>query len=113
MVVYSPVSRHVYFINSTSADLNYAHLGEEWMLSRTCSRFWIKARSTLKGIRDACITCERLYASPMSQKMSDLPDDRCEPNVPAFCCVGLDVFCPFYINQGRASVKEYFRVVVT
>ena len=39
--------------------------------------------------------------------MSDLVDDRCKPNVPAFSCVGVDVFGPFNVKQGRASVKRY------
>ena len=87
---------------------NYAHLGVEWVLSRIRSRFWIiRARSLVKNIKHACITCKRLYAPAMSQKMSDLPDDRCKPNVPAFSCAGVDVFGPFYVKQGRASVKRY------
>ena len=87
---------------------NYAHLGVEWVLSGIRSRFWIvRARSLVKNIKHTCITCKCLYAPAMSQKMSDLPDDRCEPNVPAFSCAGVDVFGPFYVKQGRASVKRY------
>ena len=43
----------------------------------------------------------------MSQKMSDLPPDRCTPGKPAFAYVGVDLFGPFYVKSGRAKAKRY------
>lgn len=87
---------------------NYAHLGVEWVLSRLRSRYWIvNARSIVKKLRFSCVVCKRLYGKPMSQKMSDLPEKRCEPYVSPFSCVGVDIFGPFYVKQARSHVKRY------
>ena len=43
----------------------------------------------------------------MSQKMSDLPPERCLSGKPAFTYVGVDLFGPFYVKFGRGRVKRY------
>ena len=58
-----------------------AHLGTEWTLSRVQSQFWIpRACNKLKQIKRDCVTCKKLYAGPMQQKMADLLPERCVPD---------------------------------
>ena len=72
---------------------NDTHVGTEWLLSHLRRRFWIvRARSMIKEIRRNCVTCRRLYASPATQRMADLPRDRCQPYGPAFKSVGVRYF---------------------
>ena len=85
-----------------------AHLGAEWVLSVVRRRFWIPGSGQLlQGIRRRCVTCLRLYGKSRSQKMADLPTKRCTPGSMRFQNVGVDLFGPFYVVQGRSSVKRY------
>ena len=87
---------------------NAAHLGVEWTLSELRKRYWItKARNLIKGIKRSCVTCRKLYAKGIVQKMADLPAERCEPGKPPFSYVGVDLFGPFYTKVGRSEVKRY------
>ena len=87
---------------------NTAHLGTEWTLSHIRNKYWItKARNLAKQIKRDCVVCKRLYGKTLTQKMADLPTERCEPGKPAFSYVGVDLFGPFYIKQGRSEVKRY------
>ena len=87
---------------------NRCHVGTEWLLSQLRMKYWIiKARSVIKQVKRKCVTCRRLYAPPASQKMADLPPDRCSPGGPPFQTTGVDVFGPFYVKVGRAQVKRY------
>ena len=85
-----------------------AHLGTEWVLSLVRIKYWIPgARNILRGIRMKCVTCQRLYGKPRVQKMADLPPERCTPGPLGFQHVGVDLFGPFYVVQGRSSIKRY------
>ena len=85
-----------------------SHLGTEWVLSQLRSKFWIPdARNKLKHIKSKCVTCKRLYGQPLTQKMADLPSERCSPSHAAFQHTGLDCFGPFHVKLGRAQVKRY------
>ena len=46
-----------------------------------------------------------LYAAPPNKKMSDLPSDRVKAGSPPFTYVGVDIFGPFLVKQGRSEVK--------
>ena len=84
------------------------HLGVEWVLSRIRCKFWIvNARNMVIRVKCACVTCKRLYAAAMNQKMADLPPERCLPNVRPFSYTGLDFFGQFYVKIGRSQVKRY------
>ena len=48
--------------------------------------------------------CKRLYGTTLTQQMAA---ERCEPGKPALSYVGMDLFGPFYIKQGRSEVKRY------
>ena len=53
-----------------------------------------------------CVTCRKLRSRPLTQKMSDLPEKRVSPTAP-FHYTGMDVFGPFYIKEGRKTLKRY------
>ena len=85
-----------------------AHLGTEWVLSRLQTKFWIVgARNKLRHIRRSCVTCQKLFGRPKLQVMADLPPERCTVVERPFTHVGLDLFGPFLVAQGRSTVKRY------
>ena len=87
---------------------NAVHLGVEWTLSELRKRYWItNARNLIKVIKEKFVTCRRLYAQGMVQKMADLPRERCEPGRAPFCFVGVDLLGIFYAKVGRSEVKRY------
>ena len=87
---------------------NKAHLGVEWTLGMLRGDFWIPgARNILRGIRRSCVLCQRLYGVARSQKMADLPSERVSAGEVAFDEVGVDLFGPFFVSQGRARVKRW------
>ena len=71
-------------------------------------RFWIvRGRSTVSNILSKCVTCRKRDATPCTQKMADLPEDRVTPNNPPFTAVGVDYFGTFNVARGRGTVKRY------
>ena len=85
-----------------------AHVGIEWTMSLIRSRFWITGlRSLVKKVKQACFVCKKLYAAPPTQQMAELPEDRTKDKVRCFEVCGCDVFGPFFVKQGRVSVKRY------
>ena len=86
----------------------YAHLGTEWVLGQLRAKFWItKARNLIKNVKRNCVTCKKLYASTMTQKMANLPPERCQPLLSPFAYTGVDVFGHFFVKRGRHEVKRY------
>ena len=49
-----------------------------------------------------CAACRRFRANCQNQRMADLPDDRVE-KVDPFRRIGIDVFGPFFVHQGRRT----------
>lgn len=87
---------------------NKGHFGVEWTASVIRSVYWIfKVRAALKAIRKKCVTCRKLYAPVAIQKMSDLPPERCTPSGRSFSSIGVDLFGPFFVKQGRSVLKRY------
>ena len=85
-----------------------AHYGKEWTVSELRKKYWIrKARNLVKKVKWNCMICKRLHGSAMQQKMADLPPEQCTPGKPPFTFVGVDIFGPFYVKQGRSEVKRY------
>ena len=84
------------------------HAGVEHVLSLVRERFWpINGRVTVKKVVNSCFICRKQHASPGSQKMSDLPADRVQPDNPPFSHVGVYCFGPFVVKRGRPDVKRY------
>ena len=69
--------------------------------------YWIiDGRSSVARTVSKCVTCRRLRSRPLTQKMSDLPEERVSSTAP-FHYTGMDVFGPFYIKEGRKTLKRY------
>ena len=85
-----------------------SHVGTEWVLSQIRNKFWVvNARAMLKSIRRNCMVCKRMYSTTCTQKMADLPPERCQPYQPPFSNVGVDIFGPFNVTQKWSQVKRY------
>ena len=87
---------------------NRCHLGREWLFSLLRKRFWItKARRVIYQVSKDCVTCKKLFAIALPQKMADLPPTRVQPSERPFTHLGLDVFGPFIVKRGRHELKRY------
>ncbi|XP_033627235.1 uncharacterized protein LOC117290093 [Asterias rubens] len=103
-----PKNHHVAFLIVRHFHQVSGHSGREHVLSLLRQRFWlIAARSTVRRALRDCFVCKRLSATPIEQKMADLPQNRVTPNKPPFSYVGVDCFGPFMVKQGRSLVKRY------
>lgn len=84
------------------------HVGSEQVLAVLRERFWVVgARSVVRKVLRQCVSCRRLSAPRLKQKMADLPTDRLSPDLPPFSHVGMDFFGPFMVKRGRCQVKRY------
>ena len=69
--------------------------------------YWIvEGRSTVARTISQCVTCRRFRGQLQTQKMSDLPEERVTQAAP-FHYTGMDVFGPFYVKEGRKTLKRY------
>ena len=69
--------------------------------------YWItNGRSVVAHYISRCVTCRKLRGANLTQKMSDLPKERVKPAAPVTYS-GMDVFGPWYIKDGRKTVKRY------
>ena len=59
-------------------------------------------RRLIRNLLNACVTCRKLRAKTSTQFMADLPSDRLS-DLPPFTHVGMDVFGPFYIHDGKST----------
>ncbi|XP_068227993.1 uncharacterized protein [Palaemon carinicauda] len=84
-----------------------AHSGRNHVLSNLRQKYWIiNANATVRNVLFHCVTCRKLKEPALSQKMANLTADRLEPS-PPFSNVGIDLFGPYYIKEGRKEgVKE-------
>ena len=60
-------------------------------------------KTLIRNFLKSCVTCRKLRGKPSEQIMADLPPDRLVENVPPFTHVGIDVFGPFYIHDGKRT----------
>ena len=68
---------------------------------------WILGSSThVSTVLKNCMHCKKLYGLLQSQHMADLPEVRVTPS-PPFTFVGTDLFGPFWVREGRKSLKRY------
>ncbi|XP_060066643.1 uncharacterized protein LOC132546932 [Ylistrum balloti] len=69
--------------------------------------FWIiGCSSAVSSCISKCVECRKLRGCSQGQKMANLPIDRLLPE-PPFTYSGVDLFWPFYINEGRKESKRY------
>ena len=84
------------------------HCGKEYVFALIRQKYWIpKVRPLIKQVIRECVTCKRIRAKPLEQKMADLPEDRVIANQPPFTNTGIDCFGPFYVKRGRSTEKRY------
>ena len=83
------------------------HMGTTHILAVSRRTNWIlKGTTAVKRILQQCIGWKVRSAKPCEQIMSTLPKERVIPGAP-FPVTGINFFCPFFIRQGRMSVKRY------
>ena len=84
------------------------HAGRQHVLAKTRESYWIiKGLSAVKSTLRECIKCRKIQASPPTQIMSDLPEERTAVNQPPFYNTGVDLFGPFYVKVHRSQEKRY------
>ena len=84
------------------------HTGPSITWTSLRQRFWIiRGTSTVRKILGNCLLCKKRNAKPMEQIMTDWPSERFAVNKPPFYNIGTDYFGPFFVKQGRVSVKRY------
>ena len=85
-----------------------AHQGRNFTINQLRSNgIWITGcRSIVSSVIHKCIKCIKLRGKTNIQQMSDLPKERLEPS-PPFTHVGMDVFGPFIVKDGRKELKRY------
>ena len=84
------------------------HTGREHVLSLVRQRYWIIAgRLAVRRVFGKCFTCKRNHARPATQRMVDLPSCRLMNDHPPFTFVGVDLFGPMFVRQGRSDLKRY------
>ena len=84
------------------------HTGRTSSLNELRARgYWvINGSGIMKSIVYKCVHCRALRGKMGQQKMADLPKERIQPEAP-FTYVGVDMFGPFYIKEGRKELKRY------
>ena len=86
--------------------LGHSGMSNTWTSLR--QRFWvIKGALTVRGVLGKCIFCRKRNRSCGQQLMAELPQERLTPFKPSFYFSGVDYFGPFYVKQGRSTVKRY------
>ena len=87
---------------------NNAHIGQEHTLSLLRQRVWIcQVRSLVRRIINKCFTCRRGHAPMLHQQMANLPPNRVTAYEPPFTYVGVDMFGPLFVKQGRSTIKRW------
>lgn len=94
--------------------LKALHGGLQLTLSLLRERYWIiHARNRTKLILSKCVICARYRAKLETQRMGDLPSERCSKSRP-FSHVGLDYAGHFWVKNfhGRGQHAHKFWVVI-
>ena len=84
------------------------HSGKGITLSKLRSKgYWvINGNSAVRRLISKSVICKKLRGNTCQQKMSDLPLERLT-ETPPFTYVGLDLFGPFIVKEGRKELKRY------
>ncbi len=84
------------------------HQGKNHMLAKLREKYWvIRAGVAVKSLIRRCVICRKQRAKVGTQKMSDLPAYRLQPQEPAFTRSGVDYFGPLMVKVGRTAKKRY------
>ena len=84
------------------------HSGRGITLSELKTRgYWvINGNSAVRKLISKCVICKKLRGNTCQQNMSNLPVKRLTVT-PPFNYVGLDLFGPFTVKEGRKKLKQY------
>ena len=83
------------------------HAGRNHILAAVRERYWvINGNTAVRNVISKCVTCKKLRAPPLQQKMADLPAARLNPEAP-FTHSAVDLFGPYIIKDGRKEKKKY------
>ena len=86
------------------------HGGIDTTLSRLQAKYWVPgARRVIKGIKQKCTICRKLFGKPRHQMMGPVSPERLKPS-PPFYHTALDLFGPFLIKdtvKRRTRTKAY------
>ncbi|XP_043212074.1 uncharacterized protein LOC122376326 [Amphibalanus amphitrite] len=103
-----PARSHVTDLIISDTHRKIGHSGRLHVLSVIRERFWIiRGMAAVRRVLSRCVFCRRLHGRPLTQKMADLPQDRVTPDLTPFAVTGVDLFGPFYVKRGRATVKRF------
>ena len=88
------------------------HSGVNATVVHTRQKFWIiRVKTLTRSIVGNCITCFRFNGRNLSQLLSDLPQERVNPD-PPFSNVGIDFAGPMPYRCDRTEAKCYLVVFV-
>ena len=69
--------------------------------------YWvINGNSAVRRLISKCVICKKSRGNTCQQKMSDLPVEQLTVTLP-FTYVGLDLFGPFTVKEGRKELKQH------
>jgi hypothetical protein len=84
------------------------HMGEDDTIAELLRKVWVlNARSAVRRIKRSCQLCKIRRAHPRMPLMGELPVARLDFAEKPFTHVGLDVFGPYNVKQGRSTIKRY------
>ena len=103
-----PADHHVtkLIIENHHQEVGHSGMASTWASLR--HKYWvIKGAITVRKILGNCVFCKKRNRPADRQIMTELGKERVTPNHPPFYFTGVDYFGPFYVKQGRSSVKYY------
>jgi len=84
------------------------HGSVNFTFSSVRERFWLqKGSSMVRKVIKSCLNCRKNNAKTEQQVMANLPAARLQIFDPPFAHTDVDYFGPFYIKQGRSTIKRY------
>ena len=103
-----PSSHHVTKLIIEDHHRTVGHSGTSLTWTSLRQKFWIiRGAATVRKTLGKCVQCKKRNAKPLEQIMADLPSERFAVYKPPFYNTGTDYFGPFFVKQGRSSVKRY------
>lgn len=84
------------------------HSGRYHTIFALKRKYWItNANSDVRKVIAECRFCRHYNGRAMEQKMTNLPKEKINPDLPPFTNVGVDYFGPVKFRQGRTTCKRY------
>ena len=84
------------------------HCGRTSTMNKLRSEgYWVVSLSSIvRSVIHHCVPCKKLRGRMGEQKMAELPESR-SLALPPFTHVGLDMFGPYYVKDGRKQRKRF------